>query len=41
MGELGEDENMALEHRLSWLALIATTADVRIARHRARHGPSV
>lgn len=26
MGELGEDENMALEHRLSWLALIATTA---------------
>lgn len=26
MGESGEDENMALEHRLSWLALIATTA---------------
>lgn len=26
MGELGEDENMSLEHRLSWLALIATTA---------------
>ena len=26
MGGLGEDENMALEHRLSWLALIATTA---------------
>lgn len=26
MSELGEDENMALEHRLSWLALIATTA---------------
>lgn len=26
MAELGEDENMALEHRLSWLALIATTA---------------
>lgn len=25
MSELGEDENMALEHRLSWLALIATT----------------
>src|SRR5712691_7088823 len=26
MEELGADENMALEHRLSWLALIATTA---------------
>lgn len=26
MSELGEDENMAHEHRLSWLALIATTA---------------
>lgn len=26
MSGLGEDENMALEHRLSWLALIATTA---------------
>lgn len=26
MGELGEDENMSHEHRLSWLALIATTA---------------
>ncbi|MBC7820688.1 MAG: MotA/TolQ/ExbB proton channel family protein [Planctomycetaceae bacterium] len=25
VGELGEDENMAQEHRLSWLALIATT----------------
>ncbi len=25
MSELGEDENMGLEHRLSWLALIATT----------------
>ena len=26
MGELGEDENMMLEHRLNYLALIATTA---------------
>lgn len=26
MSEFGEDENMAHEHRLSWLALIATTA---------------
>jgi biopolymer transport protein ExbB len=26
MTELGEDENMGHEHRLSWLALIATTA---------------
>ncbi len=26
MGELGEDENMQLEHRLNYLALIATTA---------------
>lgn len=25
MSELGEDENMSMEHRLSWLALIATT----------------
>ncbi len=26
ISELGEDENMAQEHRLSWLALISTTA---------------